>query len=128
MPTGANRHKQYEKDRPDQEYIHCPAHITGNIEDCPLKMRHPPNGVEFGMGCTLCNDEKQKKKDEERMEDNRRNRDIIELLTRMKHPQFAPGRCVPRQMLTRTVYHGVAPLSWETLRSTRFSTLGAQLK
>jgi hypothetical protein len=32
---------------------------------CPLKMRHPPHGVEFGMGCGLCRDEETKKQNEE---------------------------------------------------------------
>jgi len=28
---------------------------------CPLKTRHPPNGIEFGMGCSMCKDKDDEK-------------------------------------------------------------------
>lgn len=27
-------------------------------ELCPLRLDHPPNGIEFGLGCGLCMDKK----------------------------------------------------------------------
>ena len=44
--------------------------FVSDPETCPLKMRHPINGLEFGIGCTMCADrsEEEKKKDKEEKE------------------------------------------------------------
>jgi hypothetical protein len=34
------------------------AKLMCHPEKCPLKCRHPPNGLEFGLGCGMCKDEK----------------------------------------------------------------------
>ena len=31
--------------------------MKSNPRDCPLGKRHPPNGIEFGLGCSLCNEQ-----------------------------------------------------------------------
>ncbi len=28
--------------------------VISDMGSCPLRIRHPPNGIEFGMGCGLC--------------------------------------------------------------------------
>ena len=38
--------------------------IRANPDTCPLGARHPPNGFEFGLGCTLCADAKTKLENE----------------------------------------------------------------
>mmetsp|Transcript_9503 Transcript_9503/g.18224 ORF Transcript_9503/g.18224 Transcript_9503/m.18224 type:complete len:100 (+) Transcript_9503:228-527(+) len=30
--------------------------LRSDPKTCPLKRRHPPNGFEFGLGCTMCAD------------------------------------------------------------------------
>jgi hypothetical protein len=35
--------------------------LVSDPTSCPLKLRHPPNGVEFGLGCGLCWDEQAKR-------------------------------------------------------------------
>ena len=32
--------------------------MRSDPETCPLRTKHPPNGFEFGLGCTLCADKK----------------------------------------------------------------------
>jgi len=32
---------------------------------CPLKLPHPPNGFEYGLGCSMCEDKKTEAKNEE---------------------------------------------------------------
>ncbi|ETO36723.1 hypothetical protein RFI_00341, partial [Reticulomyxa filosa] len=53
--------------------------VRADPETCPLHVRHPPNGFEFGLGCTLCAD---KKSDEE----NKKNKLKVEqeMRTRLK--------------------------------------------
>lgn len=36
--------------------------LVSDEKKCPLGVRHPPNGVEFGMGCILCVEKEGKKK------------------------------------------------------------------
>jgi E3 ubiquitin-protein ligase MYCBP2 len=33
------------------------AKLTSDPTDCPLGVRHPPHGIEFGMGCGVCREE-----------------------------------------------------------------------
>jgi len=40
-PSGKNTDTKYEDGSTAVEYITCPAHISGKVEDCPLKVRRP---------------------------------------------------------------------------------------
>ena len=48
-----NWHK-WSRDKKDEE-MHK---LRAVPELCPLGCKHPPNGFEFGLGCTLCADKK----------------------------------------------------------------------
>ncbi len=34
------------------------ARIVSDVDTCPLLARHPPHGIEFGLGCTMCKNER----------------------------------------------------------------------
>eukprot|EP00501_MAST-03F_sp_TOSAG23-6_P000492 GSMAST32.ASY1.ANO1.506.1 assembled CDS len=88
LSSGLNTNTSYAKDNDDEEYVACPGIQHNDPLLCPLRCRHPPNGIEFGLGCTLCNDERQKNMDEARRVEDKRNKDILEFLDRMRHPAF----------------------------------------
>jgi hypothetical protein len=33
------------------------AQMLSDPTDCPLGVRHPPHGIEFGMGCGVCRED-----------------------------------------------------------------------
>ncbi len=39
--------------------------LTADPASCPLHVSHPPNGLEFGLGCSMCEDKKDEKVNEE---------------------------------------------------------------
>lgn len=47
-PNWATMSHDEKKDRVVQ------AHLLSDPARCPLRLRHPPNGIEFGIGCGLC--------------------------------------------------------------------------
>ena len=59
-PAGKYTEKAYDPKKIKQytEYLTCPAAISGNAKDCPLGIIHAPNGEEFGMGCSMCQDQR----------------------------------------------------------------------
>ena len=65
-PTGKNRDRAYDEKTVEtiEEFICCPAQLSGEAKDCPLGMLHPCNGKEFGMGCSLCSEEAHRKREE----------------------------------------------------------------
>lgn len=38
----------------DDERDKACAKMVSDVTTCPLKVRHPPGGIEFGIGCGLC--------------------------------------------------------------------------
>ncbi|ETO35939.1 hypothetical protein RFI_01125, partial [Reticulomyxa filosa] len=65
---------------------------------CSLRVRHPPNGFEFGLGCTLCAD---KKSDEE----NRKNKAKVEQEMRERLKHLMSGFLSKVQSGTKFVHH-----------------------
>ena len=59
-PTGKYTMKAYTSDMVTtmDEYLTCPAQLSGNPKDCPLGILHDETGEEFGMGCSMCRDER----------------------------------------------------------------------
>lgn len=39
-----------------KELLQRVSKLMSNPADCPLGLRHPPNGIEFGIGCIMCAD------------------------------------------------------------------------
>ena len=48
IPNWSNMTNDEKKERVIQ------AHLLSDPVRCPLRLRHPPNGIEFGIGCGLC--------------------------------------------------------------------------
>jgi len=40
--------------KPMSAHPKCPGIESGNPLDCPLKIKHPPNGTNFCLGCNVC--------------------------------------------------------------------------
>jgi len=40
--------------KPMSAHPKCPGIESGNPMDCPLKVKHPPNGTNFCLGCNVC--------------------------------------------------------------------------
>lgn len=40
--------------KPMSAHPKCPGIESGNPENCPLKIKHPPNGENFCLGCNVC--------------------------------------------------------------------------
>jgi hypothetical protein len=40
----------------DEERLKKCEAMLSTVDSCPLKVRHPPSGIEFGMGCIMCRD------------------------------------------------------------------------
>ena len=59
-PTGKYTMKAYTSEMVEtmDEYLTCPAQLSGNPKDCPLGILHDETGEEFGMGCSMCRDER----------------------------------------------------------------------
>lgn len=47
----------------DKEKQSAMEHCLSDPSDCPLGIRHPPHGIEFGIGCGMCRNEESKDSD-----------------------------------------------------------------
>jgi len=100
-PTGKNLMKSgkgYGKKSTCEEYFMCPARISNDPKDCPLRLDHlhAPNGKEFSLGCILCRDEKQKEHDDAQRELDKKHEDILLLLHRISYGNIRDPFARPR--------------------------------
>ena len=40
----------------DAEKMRLLEKLQSDPRTCPMRIRHPPNGIEHGMGCSMCSD------------------------------------------------------------------------
>ncbi len=88
----------YHKSSTCEEYFMCPARISNNPMDCPLRLAHlhAPNGTEFSLGCILCRDEKQQEHDDAQRELDKKHEDILLLLHRLDYGNIRDPFARPR--------------------------------